>query len=305
MLARYLADRFARNRLAAAALEGGVAVAVNLILALGKLALAAGVDSLALLADAAHTASDLATSLIMVVGFRAAHRPPDHEHPYGHGRLEQITALALSLALLWAGLSLAWAGWRRSGHLNVPVVPGWSPVVLLALAGAKEWLARFSLYLGRRMNAQALIADGWHHRADALSGAAVACSLALSRLGYPRVDSLLGMAIGLLVVRTGGSVARRAVSSLLGERASDQLVDGITGVARAVPGVERAGSVRVHHYGDHRVVSLHIEVRPNLNVEDSHLIATVVEEKVRAHALGAEVVVHVEPAVARACDHGY
>lgn len=286
------------SRSSAATLQGGLSIVLNLVVAAGKAYLALQLHSLALWADAANTASDSVTSLSMVAGFRAASSPPDREHPYGHGRLEELVTLLLSLVLVWSAVELIRSGWHRvQGQPGDPWAGAsiWMLAVLVAMAVVKEWLARFALYLGQTVGAPALVADGWHHRVDGLAGAAVVIGLLVANLGYPRVDGWLAMGIAGLMARTGVSLGLGAVSRLLGEKPSDQAVAAIGQAAREVEGVEAARQVRVHHYGHRQVISLDIHVAPRLSVERSHRIATEVERRIRDSVPGSDVVVHVEP----------
>jgi len=286
------------TRSSAATLQGVLSVAINLAVALGKVYLALRLHSLALWADAANTASDSLTSLSMVAGFRAAASPPDREHPYGHGRWEELVALLLSLVLVWSAVELIVAGWHRvQGEAGDPWDGAalWMLAVLAVMALAKEWLARFALHLGQAVGAPALVADAWHHRVDGLAGAAVVAGLFVSNLGYPRIDGWLAMGVAGLMARTGVVLGLGVVSRLLGERPSGQVVTAIGQAARGVDGVEEAHQIRVHHYGQRQVISLNIHVEPRLSVEHSHGIATEVEQRVREALPGSDVVVHVEP----------
>lgn len=286
------------TRSSAATLQGVVSIVLSLVVALGKAYLALRLHSLALWADVANTASDSITSLFMVAGFRAASSPPDRDHPYGHGRAEELVGLLLSLVLVWSAIELISSGWHRVRGQPGDLWAGaslWMLVVLTAMAVVKEWLARFALHLGQKVGAPALVADAWHHRVDGLAGAAVVVGLLVADLGYPRVDGWLAMGIAGLMARTGVMLGLGVVSRLLGERPSDQVVAGIGQVARGVEGVEEAHQVRVHHYGHRQVISLNIHVAPRLSVERSHSIATEVERRVSDSLPGSDVVVHVEP----------
>ncbi|MEW6523736.1 MAG: cation diffusion facilitator family transporter [Bacillota bacterium] len=299
MFTGWIIRRYVRGkpltRSSAASLQGAVSVVLNILLAAFKVVLAMRLHSLALWADAAHTASDLVTSLSIVAGFRAATLPPDRNHPHGHGRLEDMVTLFVSLALVWSALGLARAGWLRAQAPVAENAAGWMLLVLAGMAAVKEWMARLALHLGKKVDAPALVADAWHHRVDGLAGAAVVVGLLLSNLGYRGVDAFLAMGIAALVARTGAMLCIGAVSRLLGEKPPEHVVETIAHAALAVDGVDHAHGVRVHHYGSRRVVSLNIHVAPQLSVRRSHDIATQVEHGIGDSLPGSEVVVHVEP----------
>ena len=275
-------------------LEAWVSIVGNIVLALGKIALGLLLNSISLLADAAHTAADVLTSVVVVIGFRIARVPADEKHPYGHGRVEFLSTLLIAAMLTIVGVEFGKSSYERLVS-GVPV-KGSLVVAAVMLAGAvlKEWMTKFAVYLGTKANAQALVGDAWHHRTDAIASALVAVAIIASKYGYFWVDAALGLGVSALIVYTGISLAMSASSSLIGEKAPEFLVCEIEETVRGCAGVKGLHRVMIHDYGGKKAVSLHIQVRDDLSLLESHRIASEVEEAVRSR-LPADIVVHVEP----------
>ncbi len=277
-----------------AATEGWVSTGVNLVLAALKALASAMSGSLALLADAFHSLSDVATSLIIVFSYRLAKQPSDERHPFGHGRAEQTAALIVAILLIVAGLELAKAGVARIVHPRILQANVWVIEIVVLTIVVKELLAQFSGRLARAIDSKALRADTWHHRTDALSSLLVLLALLLSRAGFLNADGVAGLLVAGFVVFVGGSIARDSVSELLGHGPTDSLVEQIKGIALEHPEVLDAHDVIVHQYGRQKVISLHIGLSKDTEFERSHEIAEEVEASVNQR-LGAHTTVHVDP----------
>ncbi len=279
-------------------LEGWVSIVVNLALAAGKVFLGVSLHSAGLISDAVHSLGDMATSLVVIVGFRISKKPPDPEHPFGHERSEHIATLIIAVLLVIAGIEiaketvLALLGNPRYGEA-IPVT--WAIFgVLASFVVAKELLARFSAALGRIIESPALAADAWHHRTDALSTAVVAAGLAGRNLGYPWLDGVAGIAVSLFVVFSGLEMAYRSFSPLLGETVGGEELERIRAVARSLPGVVDAHDIRVQRYGGFNITTVHIEVSDRLDVHRMHELTVTLEMRV-LKALPGECVVHIDP----------
>jgi divalent metal cation (Fe/Co/Zn/Cd) transporter len=177
----------------------------------------------------------------------------------------------------------------------VPVTGSWLAVaVMLASAVIKEWMARFSVELGRRIESSALAADAWHHRSDAIASALVAVAIPGAALGMNWLDGVFGLGVSALIMYTGVDLIRSSASYLMGESPTEAMVRQVSGAAQSVPGVVASHDIEVHDYGLAKDVSLHIEVSNSETVTRAHQIATQVEEAV-SRRVGASVVVHVDP----------
>lgn len=281
-------------RRAYAYLEAWVSIVGNIVLALMKLSLGLWVGSISLLADAAHTVSDVLTSFVVIIGFKISTMPADEEHPFGHGRAEFLSTLGIAFLLGFVGFEFAKSSYQRlvegaqvSGNLFVAAV-------MVLSSAVKEWMTRFALFLGEKSSAPSLIGDALHHRTDAVASLLVAVAIASAGFGYHKVDAILGLFVSALIIYTAVMLGLESSSSLIGEGPSKDLEMLVIRQALSCPFVQDAHEVKVHDYGDKKAVSLHISVDPGLSVEKSHDVATSVENAVKEH-LSADVVVHVEP----------
>ncbi|HON86891.1 MAG TPA: cation diffusion facilitator family transporter [Bacillota bacterium] len=275
-------------------LEAIVSIIGNLALAVIKIVFGLATNSISLLADAIHTASDVVTSLVVLVGFRISEMPADEQHPFGHGRVEFLSTLAVAGLLTYAGIRFGISSYSR--FVDKVPVKGSIAVATVMLAGAlfKEWMTRFALYLGEKADADALIADAWHHRTDAIASSLVAVAMVVSMYGYHWVDAVLGIAVSALIVYTGIELAVSSCSKLIGEGPSKELESKIADVIQGYPQVKGFHDVMVHDYGDRKSVSLHILMDDDLSLVESHDLATKVENALK-NAIRGDVVVHFEP----------
>lgn len=281
-------------RCAYGALEAWTSIGINTLLFILKLALGLSIRSVALIADAVHTLSDSATSVVVLVGFRMARRAPDLRHPYGHGRWETIATLIVAVLLLSVCLDLFKQSVESVFMPRLTAAPGWAIAVITASILVKEALARFSLGLGRAIDSRALIADAVHHRSDVFATAMVVVSLAASRFGMPRADGFMGMGVSLVIAWTAFTLIRETISPLLGEGATPELQARIEAMALRHPGILGVHEITVHQYGFARMISLHLEVSDREPIGDLHALS----EKVEAHIgneLDATVVAHLDP----------
>lgn len=275
-------------------LESLVSIVGNLVIALIKYVFGLMFQSIALMADALHSASDLLTSIVVLLGFKISSSPADEKHPYGHGRIEFIATLVIAVMLLFVGVEFVKTAYDR--FITNAAVKGSYLVaaIILATAVFKEWMARFSMELGMRIDSPALIADAWHHRTDSISSILVAIALVASKYGYYKADAVLGFGVSALVAYTGITIAIDSISKLIGEVPSEEEVKDIRELALQVPGVLGVHKIKVHNYGAFREISLHIHVNQRLSIIEAHDISDQVEKAIEAK-LNAKVTVHTEP----------
>lgn len=274
-------------------LEAWVSIALNFLFGFFKLILGIIANSIALIADSFHTLGDMVTSTVVLFGFHTAKQPSDIKHPYGHGRIESIATLIIAILLIVTGVEFIHAGIDR---LKNPLEIKNINMIILVMALStiiKEWLARLSFYLGKKINSEMLIADAWHHRSDALAGIMVILAAIGTVLGYPKSDGLFALCIAGIIIWAGFSLAKSMISFLIGEAPKRELVDQIITTAIAIKGVKGIHGVEVHDYGQTKACSVHIEVTPGLSTPQSHNIADTVENALK-EKLGLATVVHVD-----------
>lgn len=276
------------------ALEGWVSVVVNLAVFVVKLVPGLLIGSISLVADAVHSLGDVLSSGVVIWSFHASARPPDREHPFGHGRIESVASLVIAVLLVVASIEFAKTSVASLLH---PRAVEASLVLLAALVltvVVKEWLARFSRRLSRRIESTALEADAWHHHSDAFATGVVIVALAGERFDIRWLDGAAGLVVAAFIAWAGVALIRRSLDPLLGEAPTKALQKQIRELAVSVPEVESVHDVMVHAYGQLLVISLHVEVPIDLDVVAAHEVAEGVEKLV-AERVGAVVVVHVDP----------
>lgn len=279
-------------------LEGGVSIAVNLILSAIKLTLGISLRSTGLIADAVHSLSDMASSLVVILGFKISSKPPDLEHPFGHAKAEYIATLVVALLMIVAGVEIGQEGvWEliepRSGEAY-PVLTWGMLAILVGMIAAKEALSGFSRALGRMIGSETLIADAWHHRTDALSTGVVIAGLWGRNLGLPWLDGVAALVVSAWIVLTGFKLAFDAVSPLLGEMAPAAEIEEIRGIARSVGEVVSCHDIKVHKYGHFYFTTIHVELSDRLDVHKMHQAAAIIEMRILRRFPG-ECVVHMDP----------
>ncbi|MGI6452135.1 MAG: cation diffusion facilitator family transporter [Syntrophomonadaceae bacterium] len=273
-------------------LEAWISIIGNLLLAAVKFLLGFLVNSISLISDAVHTASDVLTSLVVIIGFKLAMIPPDEKHPHGHGRIEFIASFVISLLLFAVGIQFAVSSYERY-MANTAVAGTYMVAAIMVAAGlTKEIMARISVDLGSKISSSALVADAWHHRTDAIASLLVAVAIVASKFGYYRVDAILGMAVSLLIIFTGFEIFKESGSKLIGEVSQEEIIR-VTSLASSVPGVVALHDICVHDYGATKAITLHIEIDENISREKAHEIAHQVQDTLNTK-MYAFTTVHVD-----------
>lgn len=274
--------------------EGTLSAVLNTLLFGFKIWVGAAAGSVAMIADAWHTMSDTLTSLVVILGFWISGKPGDRKHPFGHGRAELVAAVVIGTLLGVVGLnflrdSAVQLRDRRGAEFGAAALIVFAVSVLL-----KEAIARFSIRAGRRVKSQSLVADGWHHRSDALASALILAGALLQRRFW-WIDGVLGIGVSLLILYAAGSIIRDAADTLLGECPDEDTVRNIREIlARLTPEATDIHHIHIHRYGDHVEITLHVRMPPEMSVRQAHGIATGLEAGLR-ETLGWEATVHPEP----------
>jgi len=274
-------------------LEGWVGLVLNGVLFVVKLALGLLTGSVALIADAVHTLADSITSGVLIAASRVARKPADREHPYGHGRIESVAAIVIAVLLGVAGIEFLESSVHRILDPQAVEAGWWVVVVVLILAGVKEWNSRFALALAEVSGSKAIEADAWHHRSDVFATLLVAVGIVGSKLGLPVLDGVMGLGVSLVILWSALEIAKDAIDPLIGQAPTPEEVREVADVAREVEGVEGVHDIVIHTYGDVRLVSLHVETSDRSSALELHTLAETVQS-----AVGGEhghVVVHVDP----------
>jgi cation diffusion facilitator family transporter len=289
-----LPDAYRRGKRSSA-----IGLLTNLVLAIGKLTAGILGHSQALIADATESLGAVFGSVAVWQGLEIASRPPDQDHPYGHGKAEPIAAASVAILLLAAAVTIA----VESVHQIAAPQRGPAPFTLVVLLGViliKEGLFRFVMRVGSGIGSHAVHTDAWHHRSDALTSAAAAIGIAVALIGgpgYEAADDWAALFASMIVVTTGIRLLRPAVGELMDRNPGADLVGEVTAVAEARPGVHRVEKLLMRKMGLYYVADMHLEVRPDMTIWEGHEIAHEVKEAIQGRLPRiVEITIHVEPA---------
>ncbi|MFH1062984.1 MAG: cation diffusion facilitator family transporter [Candidatus Omnitrophota bacterium] len=274
-------------------LEGWVSLVVNSLIFLLKISMGMISGSISIIADAIHTISDVATSAVVILGFKIAQKPADQDHPFGHGRMEDIATLIIAVVLTLVGLELLHGAVMRMFN---PVAVGSNPLFIVFLSITvviKEWLARFSFHLGKKIKSKTLDADAWHHRSDAISTLLVIIAVMGSMFKIFWLDAFFGAMVAGYIMYMGIQLIRESTFHLLGKAADSELIAQIKKIALSVAGVEGVHDIIAHDYGQLKAISLHVEVDNTLDSVQAHQIATSVETRIAKNIISSPIV-HID-----------
>lgn len=273
-----------------------VSLGVNVILTAIKALAGLLAGSRAMVADAVHSASDIVSSLVVFIGVRLGSRPADFEHQYGHAKLESVTAKIVALILGATGLTLGWSAIQalRSGRYEVPGSLALAAAVVSI--AAKEGLFRYAHAVGKKINSQAIIADAWHNRSDALSSVAALVGLLGARLGYTWADAAAGAAVSLLILKVGVELYYNAIKELIDTAPDRETMEKIIRACCETKGVMNVNDVKARKIGSGIHIDLRICVNRFITVEQGHDIAEGVERAIQLSVPNAEeIMVHINP----------
>lgn len=275
-------------------LEGFLSIIINTTLFAFKIWVGTKTKSISMIADAWHTLSDTLTSMVVIFGFWISSQPKDDEHPFGHGRAEIIAAIIIGTLLSVVGFNFIMDSIK---NLKERVSPNFSSISLIIFgisALVKEALASFSIWAGKKIQSRSLVADGWHHRSDALASIVIVIAAIFGKFIW-WIDGVFGIVVSLLILYTAFDIAKSASNSLLGEKADVKLIEDVNNIIHNVmPNLSDAHHIHIHRYGDHLEITMHLRMKDNLNVKSAHDIASKIENKIREE-LKAETTIHIEP----------
>lgn len=270
----------------------------NAVLAVVKLVAGLVGNAYALVADAIESATDIAGSLVVIGGLRIASRTPDARYPFGYGRAEPIAAFAVAALMLGAAAGVAIEALDGIRTPHAAPAP-WTLAVLLAVVVGKGWWSVRVLRAGQATQSVAAAADGWHHRADAITSAAAFVGVSLAVLGGARwavADDWAALVASVMIVVNGVSLLRSSTRELMDHAADPTLLASISEAASTTAGVLAIEKVHARRSGTRLYIDLHVQADPALSLHDAHVLSGIVKSRIRAR-LGAEshVLIHMEP----------
>lgn len=276
-------------------MSGIVGIVCNIILFLIKFVAGILTSSISVTADAFNNLSDAGSSIITLIGFRIAGKPADSHHPYGHGRIEYITALIIAFIILMVGFELLKSSVSK---IISPEAIDFSYItigILLASIAVKLWLALFNRKLGKKIDASAMIATAKDSLNDCIATAAVLVSLIISTLTNFNIDGYAGVLVALFVLWSGYSTAKETLQPLLGQAPDPEFVRELEERLLSHEGICGIHDLVVHDYGPGRIiVSLHAETPSDMNVMEAHDIIDNAEFDIK-NTMNCEISIHMDP----------
>ena len=277
--------------------------AVNVVLLVFKFVAGILGHSAAMVADAVHSLSDFVTDIIVLAFVHISGKPEDKSHDYGHGKYETLATTIIGVALLVVAVGIVYSGavkiaaWLGGQQLEAPgLLALWAALLSIVL---KEGVYQYSMVKARQLKSQAVEANAWHHRSDALSsiGTAVGIGGAIF-LGqrWTVLDPVASVIVGAFIVKVAADLLRSGIGDLMEQSLPDAVENEILRLAASVPGVSMPHDLRTRRIGNHYAIELHILMDGDMSLREAHDKATEVEDTLKGHyGQDTHVAVHVEP----------
>lgn len=304
MISEFLVNRFVKNneavknpevRDAYGTLGGVVGIVSNFILFLIKFSVGILVGSIAISADAFNNLSDAGSSVITIIGFKMASKPADAEHPFGHGRIEYISALIVAFLVMLVGVQFIKSSIERIFNpttITFELVPF---ILLLISIGIKVWLSSFNKFVGNKINSSALKASAADALGDVFTSSTVVISFLLAKFTTLPLDGYIGVFVALAIVYAGFGLVKDTLNPLLGEAPDPELVNSICDKVLSYPLITGIHDLIIHNYGPGRIIaSLHAEVPADRDIMEIHNVIDTAEREV-SRDLHLHLVIHMDP----------
>ena len=276
-----------------------VTIICNLLLSFFKLAAGFLGHSGAMISDAVHSASDVFSTIVAILGINISKKKSDQNHQYGHDRLECVAAIVLAVILFLTGVGIGIGGIKNiiSGISEDMAVPG-----AIALAAAilsiqiKEWMYWYTRKAAKKINSGALMADAWHHRSDALSSIGAFVGILGARMGYPILDPLASVVICLFIGKAASDIFRDAIDKMVDKSCDPETLGKMRSIILEQPGVQNIDLLQTRLFGPKIYVDIEIAADGNLTLREGHEIAQRVHDAMeKEFPLVKHCMVHVNP----------
>lgn len=272
---------------------------VNLLLAIGKLAAGIFGNSAAMVSDAVHSASDVFSTVIVMVGVKLSGKESDANHPYGHERLECVAAILLAVILAATGLGIGYQGieviWSGdTGKINIPtMLPLIAAIVSIAVKEGMYW---YTIAVAKKLQSGALKADAWHHRSDALSSVGSFAGILGAKIGFPVLDPVASIVISIFILKAVYDIFMDAVGKLTDEACDTQTVEQMRRCILDREGVFGIDDIKTRMFGNKIYMDIEIQCDGNMTLFAAHEVAEDVHDEIeRAFPNVKHCMVHVNP----------
>ena len=258
-----------------------VAISANCILTVLNIIVGIMAGSYALVSEGAHTLSDVATSVIAYIGFYIGQKPADAEHPIGHGRAEAISGLVIVIFLVIIAWEIMRGAVEKIFNPALITVPS-TLAAIMAVFGifVNLSVSNYIIELGKQIKSPAIVADGKHQRTDIFSSIAILVGVVVSNMGYPILDPIIALVIGLLILKTAYEITKENIDNIMGRVPSEDFIKQIKIVAEKAPETKNAHNIKVDYLGAYATVALHIELDGNMTLDESHEIVHTVQNNI-------------------------
>ncbi len=273
-----------------------ISVGVNSFLSLIKMISGAAFQSNALFVDGIHSLSDVATDFFVLIISKFSREKPDAEHPYGHERFETLGTTALGCVLISVGIIICYENILALLIGEYTGAPNMLSIVVAFISVlANEWLFRFTLKTGRKVNSNLIIANAWHSRSDALSSVAVLVGLFLTWMGFAWMDSIVSILVGFMISKVGWDFLWSSIKELVDTAVDLERIEEIKDFIKLIDGVKSFHNLRSRKMGPVAVLDVNIQVRPDISVSEGHEIATTVANRIiSGFEEIKDVIVHID-----------
>ncbi len=274
--------------------QGIISILVNTLLFVAKYYVGIISGSVALVTDAWHTISDSASSLVLIIGTRLSTKPADEEHPYGHGRIELITALIIGILLALVGFNFLTSAINKLVNHQAATFGALAIIVTIASILLNEGLAQYAFYLGRKTGNTSIKADGWHHRSDALSSLIILVGILVGQQWW-WMDGVLGIIMAAFIFHAGYGIFKEVISPLIGQQPEKEMVEEVRKICLQLAGKDvLPHHFHIHQYGGHTELTFHIVLDGNINLTEAHALADSIEKEIN-RTLACETTIHIDP----------
>ena len=255
--------------------------------------------SSAMISDGLHSASDIISSVGVLIGNKIAKTPNDKEHNYGHEKAETLVSFLLSILLIIVSLKIGWGALQSLFNLDSVQVPTLLPLIVSIISiGIKEYQYRITIRIANRINSPSLKADAWHHRSDALSSIAAFIGIGGAMLGFKALDPIASIVVALFVSKVGFDILKDSTNELMDYSIDDEQEEQIRKIAEKIDGVINLGELRTRKHGAMAYVDLTICVNKDLTVLEGHELAHKIEKYIINEMKFVKgITVHVEPCI--------
>ncbi|MBD5175190.1 MAG: cation transporter [Bacteroidales bacterium] len=280
-----------------------IGTAVNAVLIVLKFIAGIFGRSSAMVADAVHSLTDFVTDIIVLIFVKIAGKPQDSGHDYGHGKFETFATMIIGLVLAVAGIGVLWNGVSkiveclRGGELAAPT---WLALAIAVVSiVSKEWLYRYSVRRGRELQSNAVVANAWHHRSDAISSLGTLVGIAGAMFLGSRwriLDPAAAVVVSFIIIKAGYDIMRPSVAELLESSLPEEEEKAISDTVLSVDGIEAIHHLRTRRIGNVIAIELHAKMDGSITLENAHTIATEAERQLKdRYGDSTLITIHMEP----------